>query len=72
MTYLSEMQNRKPNRSPIYKFRSKEAALEHLKAYSIEPSNNQFTLIAERHFGEKTFDALDCLMIDHGYKVQWV
>lgn len=71
MTYLSEMQNR-TKRSHIHQFGSKEKALAHLKEFDIEPIDQKFTLIAERHFGDKTFDALDYLSLDHNYKVQWI
>lgn len=59
-------------RGQIHKFQSKDTALAHLKAYGIEPVDGRFVLIAERTYADKTFDALDCLMYDFGYSVNWV
>ena len=59
-------------RSPIHHFQSKQTALDHLKAYSIEPQDGRFIILAERTYADKTFDALDYLMYDYGYQVHWV
>lgn len=72
MKFLSEMERPRPKRLPIHHFQSEQTALEHLKAYSIEPTDKRFVIIAERHYGDKNFDALDYLMYTHYYQVHFV
>lgn len=71
MRYLSSMESR-PKRTPQHMFQSEATALAHLKAYSIEPQDKKFVIIAERHYGDKTFDALDHLMYKCGYEVHFI
>lgn len=71
MKFLSEM-DKPRTRSPVHHFSCERTALEHLKAYNIEPDGKKFIIIAERHYGDKTFDALDHLMINCNYEVHWI
>lgn len=73
MKFLSEMEKPRPKRTPQHYFQSERTALDHLKAYSIEPTQEKnFVIIAERHYGDKTFDALDYLRFNHNYEVHFV
>lgn len=72
MKFLSELDRPRARRTPQHHFQSEKTALEHLKAYSIEPNGKAFVIIAERHYGEKTFDALDHLMMNCNYEVHFV
>src|SRR5690242_4316574 len=62
-------------RSQINIFKCKTSAVMHLHNNSIEPDPNcpsRYIMIAERTYPDKTFDALDYLMYEHGYDVRWV
>lgn len=72
MKFLSEMEKPRPRLIPQHHFQSEKTALDHLKSYSIEPDGKRFVVIAERHYGEKSFDALDYLMYNHHYQVEFV
>ncbi len=72
MKFLSEMEQPRKKRTPQHNFPSEESALKHLKASGIEPSLKKFIIISERHYGDKSFDALDYLMFNHQYEVNFV
>lgn len=72
MAFIAQLEKPKPRRTPVHIFQSETTALEHLKAYGIEPQDKRFVIIAERHYGDKNFDALDYLMYNHHYKVNFV
>lgn len=72
MTFLSEMERPRPRTTHTHYFQSEKTALEHLKAYSIEPDGKKFVMICERNYSDKSFDALDYLMYDHSYQVNWI
>lgn len=72
MKFLSEMEKPRKKRAPQHHFPSEDSALQHLKACGIEPSLKRFVVISERHYGDKSFDALDYLMFSHDYEVNFV
>lgn len=72
MKFLSELERKRPKRTPQHHFQSETMALKHLKEFGIEPNGKSFVVIAERHYGNKTFDALDHLMFSHHYQVHFI
>lgn len=72
MKFLSEMEQPRQKRTPLHHFSSEQAAMNHLKELDIQPNGKEFVIISERHYGDKSFDALDYLMFEHQYKVHFI